>query len=78
MRHTKSHTGNRRSHHALRAVKLVACANCQVLIQSHRVCLACGYYRGIKVLDLVKKAEKKSRRLKKSGNNKEEAKETVK
>ena len=62
MRSTKSHTANRRSHHALKSTQLVACANCKALKRSHAVCVSCGHYRGRKVLDLIKKTEKKSRR----------------
>lgn len=64
MRHTKSHTANRRSHHALKARKFSACANCKAPKVGHAVCLSCGYYRGKKVLDLVKKAEKKQKKAK--------------
>jgi large subunit ribosomal protein L32 len=56
MRHTRAHTGNRRSHHALKALNLNACTNCKAVVRSHRVCDACGYYKGKPVLT-VKKAE---------------------
>ncbi len=59
MRHTKSHTANRRSHHALKTASFVKCTNCSALKKSHHVCKTCGFYNGKKVLDLVKKAEKK-------------------
>ena len=64
MRSTKSHTGNRRSHHALLAGSFIRCENCKELKKGHTVCLACGFYRGRKVLDLVKKAEKKQKKAK--------------
>ena len=64
MRHTKSHTANRRSHHALEATSFAKCENCQGLKRRHNVCPACGFYRGKKVLDLVKKAEKKQKKAK--------------
>ena len=64
MRHTKSHTKNRRSHHALVATSFAKCENCQALKKRHTVCSACGFYRGKKVLDLVKKAEKKQKKEK--------------
>ncbi len=64
MRHTKSHTGNRRSHHALAETNFAKCENCQALKKRHTVCAACGFYRGKKVLDLVKKAEKKQKKAK--------------
>lgn len=64
MRHTKSHTKNRRSHHALKSTGLVKCKNCDAPKKSHTVCKTCGVYRGNKVLDLVKKAEKKAEKAK--------------
>ena len=72
MRHTKSHTKNRRSHHGLVVTGLVRCDNCKKFKKRHNVCLSCGFYRGIKVLDLVKKIEKKQ---KKEKAKKEEKKE---
>ena len=64
MRSTKSHTGNRRSHHAIESTSFSKCENCKVLKRRHTVCSSCGYYRGKKVLDLVKKAEKKQKKAK--------------
>lgn len=64
MRHTKSHTANRRSHHALKATNFAKCENCKALKRGHTVCVSCGFYRGKKVLDLVKKAEKKQKKAK--------------
>ncbi len=64
MRHTKSHTKNRRSHHALVATNFAKCENCGELKKRHTVCSKCGYYRGKQVLDLVKKTEKKQKKAK--------------
>ncbi len=64
MRHTKSHTANRRSHHALKATNFAKCENCAVPKLRHTVCASCGFYRGMKVLDLVKKTEKKQKKAK--------------
>ncbi len=50
MRHTRAHTANRRSHHALKKANLLSCKNCQAVITSHTVCDACGYYKGKKVI----------------------------
>jgi large subunit ribosomal protein L32 len=58
MRHTRAHTANRRSHHALKAINLVACKNCSALKTPHRVCDACGYYRGKKVITVKAKVTK--------------------
>ncbi len=59
MRHTRAHTGNRRSHHALKSAAFSKCSHCEALRPPHTVCASCGYYRGRKVLDMVKKVEKK-------------------
>ena len=68
MRHTRAHTGNRRSHHALKAKKYTKCSNCNQPKETHVVCKNCGFYRGRQVVDLVKKVEKKQ--AKKQAKNK--------
>ena len=55
MRHTRAHTANRRSHHALKATNLVTCSNCQAMTKSHMVCDACGYYKGKQVIKIKAK-----------------------
>ena len=65
MRATKSHTKNRRSHHALVGAALVKCKNCDSFKKNHIVCKNCGFYNDMKVIDLVKKAEKKQVKNKK-------------
>ena len=62
MRSTRSHTGNRRSHHAIESTSFSKCENCKALKKRHNVCVSCGFYRGMKVIDLVKKAEKKQKK----------------
>ncbi|MCX6757671.1 MAG: 50S ribosomal protein L32 [Candidatus Nomurabacteria bacterium] len=64
MRHTRSHTKNRRSHHALESKSFSKCSNCAVLKRKHTVCGSCGFYRGRNVLDMVKKTEKKQKKAK--------------
>ncbi len=64
MRHTRSHTGNRRSHHALTAKNFTVCSNCKEAKETHIVCKKCGFYRGRKVIDVVKKVEKKQEKKK--------------
>ncbi|OHA84195.1 MAG: 50S ribosomal protein L32 [Candidatus Yonathbacteria bacterium RIFOXYC1_FULL_52_10] len=62
MRHTRAHTGNRRSHHALTAPRLSTCANCQKSHLRHRVCENCGSYRGKGIIDLTAKIEAKQKK----------------
>lgn len=59
MRHTRAHTANRRSHHALKNLNLVKCSNCDAYKRSHTVCAACGSYNGKVVVDKQKAADKK-------------------
>ncbi len=63
MRHTRAHTGNRRSHHALTAPRLSKCANCGAAHLRHRACEKCGTYRGRTVIDVVAKLEKKTKKV---------------
>jgi large subunit ribosomal protein L32 len=43
---------NKRSHHALKLGQLMICPHCQAKKLPHRVCLACGFYRGVQVLEV--------------------------
>lgn len=52
MRHNRSQTKQRRSHHALKAAPLSACSHCGAQHRPHHMCLECGYYNGRQVLDL--------------------------
>ena len=76
MRHTKSHTGNRRSHHALKEPALSKCSNCTVEHLMHRLCENCGHYNGRKIIDVVKELEKK-KQDKDKDKEKEKEKEKV-
>jgi large subunit ribosomal protein L32 len=40
----------RRAHDALAAPALAKCANCGAVVSPHRVCPACGHYRGRQVI----------------------------
>ena len=62
MRHTRSHTANRRSHHALKSPELAVCKNCGAQHRPHHMCLGCGFYNGKMILDLAtKKSEREAR-----------------
>lgn len=65
MRHTRAHTKNRRSHHALKAPTLAVCKNCGANHRPHHMCLECGFYNGRQVIDLAKKKEERQARLQK-------------
>ncbi len=64
MRHTRSHTANRRSHHALKTPNLAVCKNCGATHRPHHMCLNCGFYKGRVVIDLLKKKQDREARLK--------------
>jgi large subunit ribosomal protein L32 len=64
MRHTKGHTRNRRSHHALKSPRLSACNECGAMHLRHRICDNCGKYRARVVIDKEAEIAKKAARVK--------------
>lgn len=48
---SKTRKRMRRSHNALDVVGTVKCPNCGEIIKPHRVCKACGNYKGKKVIE---------------------------
>lgn len=65
MRSTRSHTANRRSHHALKSMRFSKCVDCGASHLRHRACPSCGKYKGKLVVDVVALASKKEAKLKK-------------
>lgn len=61
MRHNRSQTASRRSHHALKERALMKC-ECGAVRVSHRACPVCGRYNGRVVVDLAAKAQKRAAR----------------
>lgn len=47
---SKGRRNRRRSHHALKLRALIECPHCRAKKLPHRVCLACGTYRGVQVI----------------------------
>jgi large subunit ribosomal protein L32 len=64
MRHTRAHTRNRRSHHALKDASLLKCRKCKEPVLAHTVCLNCGTYKGREIIDVLKKLTKKEQKQK--------------
>jgi len=64
MRHTRGHSGNRRSHHALKAANLSTCSHCGAQHRPHHMCLECGYYNGRQVMNLEELKAKRDARIK--------------
>ena len=73
MRHTKGHTGNRRSHHSLKEPRLSKCQDCGELHMTHRVCENCGKYRSRQVIDVEAKIAKKEAKTKEKKREMEQA-----
>ena len=63
MRHTRAHTANRRSHHALKTPTLAVCSNCAAKHRPHHMCLECGFYKGRMVVDMAAKTKSRENRL---------------
>lgn len=59
MRHTRAHTGNRRSHHKVSGKAVVTDSKTGAVHLRHRVDMTTGMYRGKKIIDVMKKVEKK-------------------
>ncbi len=49
---SRAHQGNRRRHHFIPPLNLVACSNCRELKRPHHVCPNCGQYRGRQVIEI--------------------------
>ncbi len=64
MRHTREHTGNRRSHHALKEPRLSTCKSCKESHLRHHACDTCGKYKDRQVIDVQARIERKDRREK--------------
>jgi len=82
MRHTKGHSANRRSHHALEGMRLSIDSKTKVAHMRHRVCEETGMYRGKQVIDVALRTKKEQtrnkRRLVARGLNPKEAEKEIK
>jgi large subunit ribosomal protein L32 len=66
MRHTRSPTGQRRSHDALKNQNIGFCPKCGSAKPAHVMCPHCGFYGDKTIVDvqsvIVKKAERQKKR----------------
>jgi len=63
-RHTSSRRDRRRSHHALKEIRLEVCSHCGKTVLPHTLCSNCGYYKGRQVVDVLAKLDKKKKKEK--------------
>ncbi|MCX6758557.1 MAG: 50S ribosomal protein L32 [Candidatus Nealsonbacteria bacterium] len=79
-RHTKSSRNQRRMHLFLKSPSLSKCLKCGKEVLPHRVCAACGYYKGREVINVMAKLDRKERKSKEKeirDHEKEGAKEVA-
>ncbi len=58
-RHTKGRRDRARAELKLSPQNLVTCTKCGAQIKPHVTCPKCGFYKGVEVIDTMKKANKK-------------------
>jgi len=79
--HTRSSVNQRRMHIFIKPSDLTACLKCGKPVLPHTACFNCGYYKGVEVIDVLKKLTKKERKKRekemkvKEAGEKKEAKE---
>jgi ribosomal protein L32 len=62
MRHTRAHTGNRRSHHALKNPPITVSAETGVTHRRHRASASSATFKGRAVSSIEKKLARQARR----------------
>lgn len=62
--HTRAKVGKSRMHKYIKPVRLNVCPKCKKPILSHTVCLNCGSYKGVEVIDVLAKLTKKEQKIK--------------
>jgi len=50
---SRGRRNRRRAHDGLKALNLTTCPQCHEPRLPHRVCPACGYYRGVEVIEVT-------------------------
>ena len=51
-KHTKTRRDKRRTHDKLQVPNLSNCPQCQQPKPPHRVCLHCGHYKGLEIIEI--------------------------
>jgi large subunit ribosomal protein L32 len=65
---SRSKRGGRRAHQKIKPLALTRCPQCKSLVKPHTVCLVCGTYKGVEVIDIDKRKRRKEH---KEGKEKE-------
>ena len=63
-RHTKSRRNKRRGNIYLENPSLTACPKCGKPVLPHTICLNCGYYKGVEVINVLANLTKKEKKAK--------------
>jgi large subunit ribosomal protein L32 len=63
-RKTKSRRDQRRTNIFIKPLVLTLCKKCNQPVLPHTVCRHCGFYKGIEVIDVLKKLTKKEKKQK--------------
>ena len=74
-KHTKSRQGKGRMHQFLEKPALTLCPHCGKAVLQHTVCLNCGYYKGVEVIDILGKLSKKEKKKREKELGKKEEEE---
>lgn len=74
-RKTKSSRNQRRMHIFAKAPVLIKCPKCGKPVLPHTLCLNCGFYKGVEIIDVLKKMTKKERKQKEKEMTAKEAQE---
>ena len=59
-RHSRARQGKRRSAIHLKLAGSVLCANCKTPILPHTVCINCGFYKGLEIINKSKRKTKET------------------
>lgn len=62
--HTRAKVGKSRMHKYIKPVRLNVCPKCKKPVLSHTVCLNCGSYKGVEVINVLAKLTKKEKKIK--------------
>ncbi|MDO8265201.1 MAG: 50S ribosomal protein L32 [Candidatus Parcubacteria bacterium] len=63
-RHTSSRRDRGRMHLFIKPAALGLCKKCGKSVRPHTMCHNCGYYKGMEIVDVLKKLNKKEKKLK--------------